>query len=190
MSIASLVKTRVLITVASAGIVPLVVRRRLLGWCGIHVPPNGGLRERFLIDGARLTIGPGTWINSRCHFDCTAEIAIGARCNIGPGVMFLTATHTAGDETRRAGLATSAPIVVGDGTWIGARATILSGVTVAAGCIVAAGAVVTRDTEPNGLYAGIPAVRIRDLPSAADSDPREAAMVGSRRRATRSATAD
>jgi acetyltransferase-like isoleucine patch superfamily enzyme len=40
---------------------------------------------------------------------------------------------------------------------------VLPGVTVAAGCVTAAGAVVAADTEPDGLYAGVPATRIRDL---------------------------
>lgn len=31
------------------------------------------------------------------------------------------------------------------------------------GCVIAAGAVVTRDAEPDGLYAGVPARRIRSL---------------------------
>lgn len=38
-------------------------------------------------------------------------------------------------------------------------------VSVGAGCVIASGAVVTRDPEPNGLYAGVPAVRKRDLPT-------------------------
>jgi maltose O-acetyltransferase len=40
---------------------------------------------------------------------------------------------------------------------------VLDGVTIGAGCVIAAGAVVTRDCEPDGLYAGVPAVRKRDL---------------------------
>ena len=48
-------------------------------------------------------------------------------------------------------------IVVGDDVWIGARATILSGVTIGQGAIVAAGAVVTKDVPPYSIVAGIPA---------------------------------
>jgi maltose O-acetyltransferase len=40
---------------------------------------------------------------------------------------------------------------------------VLPGVTIGAGCAVAAGAVVTADCEPDGLYAGVPARRVRDL---------------------------
>ncbi|WP_308493924.1 acyltransferase [Microbacterium terrisoli] len=79
--------------------------------------------------------------------------------------MFVTATHVVGDATRRAAAATSAPIVVGDGVWIGARAIILPGVSIGDGCVIAAGAVVARDCEPHGLYGGVPAMRIRSYES-------------------------
>ena len=47
--------------------------------------------------------------------------------------------------------------------WICAGAAILPGVQIASGCVIAAGAVVTHSTAPNGLYAGIPAIRKKDL---------------------------
>jgi acetyltransferase-like isoleucine patch superfamily enzyme len=52
----------------------------------------------------------------------------------------------------------------GDGAWLGAGTIVLPGVTVAAGGVVAAGSVVTADTEPNALYAGVPAVKKKALP--------------------------
>nr|WP_246078761.1 DapH/DapD/GlmU-related protein [Modestobacter excelsi] len=57
----------------------------------------------------------------------------------------------------------SRAVIIGRGSWIGAAATVLPGVTVAPGCVIAAGAVVTRDTQPDGLYVGVPARRIRSL---------------------------
>jgi len=65
-------------------------------------------------------------------------------------------------NARAANLET-APIVLQDGAWIGAGATILPGVTVGSGSIVAAGAVVTKDVLPNTLVGGVPARHIRDL---------------------------
>jgi maltose O-acetyltransferase len=152
------------ITFAAATALPALVRYRLLRWCGIVVPATGGLRAGFVIDGGcDLRIGDGTWINMGCYFDCTAPITIGTNCNIAMGVAFCTATHAVGDEARRAGPATSAPIVVGDGAWIGARAVLLPGVTIAPGSVVAAGSVVTHDTEPHHLCGGVPARPLRDL---------------------------
>ena len=96
-------------------------------------------------------------------FYCGVPIVIGARCNIAMQVMFCTENHEIGDASRRAGALVCAPISVGDGCWIGTRAIILPGVSIGEGCIIAAGAVVNRDCAPNGLYAGVPAKRVRDL---------------------------
>lgn len=51
----------------------------------------------------------------------------------------------------------TAPIVVGRGAFVGARAFILPGITLGAGCIVGAMAVVTRDVGPHTMVAGNPA---------------------------------
>jgi sugar O-acyltransferase (sialic acid O-acetyltransferase NeuD family) len=50
---------------------------------------------------------------------------------------------------------------IGDHTMIGAGATVVHGVTVGAGCLVGAGSVVTRDLTEPGVYAGVPARRVR-----------------------------
>lgn len=44
----------------------------------------------------------------------------------------------------------------------GASSVILPGVTVAEGCAIGAGAVLLNGTEPWGIYAGVPARRIKD----------------------------
>ncbi|WP_254546774.1 DapH/DapD/GlmU-related protein [Halomarina pelagica] len=49
------------------------------------------------------------------------------------------------------------PVEVGHDVWIGHGATVLPGVCVGTGAVVAAGAVVTRDVEPYGIVAGVPA---------------------------------
>lgn len=48
---------------------------------------------------------------------------------------------------------------VGERCFLGLNSTVRDGVTVAPGCVVAAGALVTADTEPDGLYIGVPARR-------------------------------
>ena len=52
-------------------------------------------------------------------------------------------------------------VVIGHDTWIGANATILSGVNLAHGCVVAANSVVTRDVAPYTIVGGNPAKVIR-----------------------------
>lgn len=48
------------------------------------------------------------------------------------------------------------------GAWIASDVTILPGVTIGEGAVVAAGSVVTKDVEPNCIYAGVPAKKIRN----------------------------
>ena len=49
------------------------------------------------------------------------------------------------------------PIVIGNDVWVGANATILSGVTIGDGAVVAAGALVTKDVPPYSIVGGVPA---------------------------------
>ncbi len=53
-----------------------------------------------------------------------------------------------------------APVTIGDGVWIGARAIVLKGVTVGDGAIIAAGAVVTRDVPAGATVASVPAKQL------------------------------
>jgi len=53
-------------------------------------------------------------------------------------------------------------VEVGDDVWIGLGVVILSGVKIGKGSIIAAGAVVTKDVEPNSIYAGCPAKKMTD----------------------------
>lgn len=114
----------------------------------------------------RLQIGHRSWLSPGVivHTHLEAEVVIGDRCDVGPGVEFITGSHLPGSTSRRAGAGTALPIIVGHGCWIGAGSRILGGVTIGDGVIVAAGAVVTHDVPPNVLVAGVPAVIKRALP--------------------------
>jgi len=56
------------------------------------------------------------------------------------------------------------PIHIGNDVWIGANAVILPGVTIGEQAIIAAGAVVNKDVPPNTVFAGVPAVKIKENP--------------------------
>jgi maltose O-acetyltransferase len=114
-----------------------------------------------------LHIGEGTWLSPRVivYTHPEAPIYIGARCDIGHGVQFITGSHEIGPASRRAGHGFARPITIGAGSWIGAGSKILGGVTIGSGAIVAAGSVVTKDVPKNTLVAGVPARFKRDLPA-------------------------
>lgn len=53
-----------------------------------------------------------------------------------------------------------APVKIGNNVFIGVDSTVLRGVTIGDNVIIGAGSIVSRDCEPNSVYAGIPAKRI------------------------------
>ena len=54
------------------------------------------------------------------------------------------------------------PIIVEDDVWIGYGCVVMGGVWIGAGSIIASGSIVTRDVEPYSIYAGSPAVKLKD----------------------------
>lgn len=110
-----------------------------------------------------LCVGERAFISHDCFVDCSGTVTIGSDVALAAGVRLVSSGHDHSDPTRRAGARHWAPITVRDGSWLGAGCTVLGGVTVGPGVVVAAGAVVTRDCAANGLYAGVPARRVKDL---------------------------
>jgi maltose O-acetyltransferase len=113
--------------------------------------------------GELLTIGSNTFITGPLHVNLTARVSVGDNVNIGHDVLLLTVDHEIGPEHRRAGFSERAPIKIGDGVWIGSRATVLPGVSIGCGAVVAAGAVVTQDVPPHTLVGGVPARVLKHL---------------------------
>lgn len=107
--------------------------------------------------GARSCVGALSWIGASGH------VSIGVDVLMGPRVTILPENHvfdsldlpikSQGVERRR--------VVIEDDCWIGAGATILSGVRIGRGSIVAAGAVVARDVAPRSVVGGVPARLIK-----------------------------
>lgn len=129
------------------------------GTClGGRLTVTGGTRP-----ASRVSIGRSCFVNDGCRFDASDVIRIGSNVYFAHDVALITSSHEIAGSRQRAGIGTAAPVVVGDGVWVGARSVILPGVTVGNGSIVAAGAVVTSDVPPDTLVAGVPARLIRSL---------------------------
>ena len=140
------------------------VRLLLFRAAGVSVAADAKIVGLTRIYYPNARIG-ASWIGAGTHFSCTptARVTIGDRCDVGPGVLFVTGSHQIGDATRRAGKGFSLPITVGDGTWVGARVTFLGGSSVGAGCVVAAGSLVRGEFPANVMIAGTPARIVKQL---------------------------
>lgn len=152
-------------SIAAAHWTPRLIRVAIYRVAGLDVPIRAGISPTVIFRGPHVSLGGGTTVNYRCIFDSRAWIRVGDNVGIGMNVTLLTGTHQYTNPQVRAGDGVLAPIVIGDGAWIGSGVTVMPGVTIGPGCVIAAGAVVNRDCEPHGLYGGIPARRLRDLPA-------------------------
>lgn len=113
--------------------------------------------------GVNITIGDRTFINCNVTVLDTNRISIGEDVLIAPGVVISAATHPLDAERRVSRKFQSHPITIKDRAWIGANASILTGVTIGKNSVVAAGSVVTEDVPDNCLVGGIPARVIKEL---------------------------
>jgi len=109
-------------------------------------------------------IGHHTHFAPSCVLYGWGGLTLGSYCNIASHVVFATVGHHDEITTQPMALSgeKSGPITLEEDVWVAANATITAHTRIAKGCVIGANAVVTRDTEPMGVYVGIPARRLRD----------------------------
>lgn len=105
----------------------------------------------------RVQIGANSWIDGGANLYSVDDITIGSNAVISADAFLCTAGH---DISSPVFALKTAPIVIGDCAWIGAKAIVLPGVSVGEGAVVGAGAVVTKDVEPWTVVGGNPAIVI------------------------------
>ena len=108
----------------------------------------------------KLTIGNNTQIGLNFTAICTDDLAIGDNVLIASGVFIATHNHGMNPEKpnsyQRQPL-TSNKVIIQDGSWLGERVVILSGVTIGKKTIIGANSVVTKSIPDYSIAVGIPA---------------------------------
>lgn len=131
----------------------------------VKVGAHTSLRHRCMITpmGGYIEIGDRCAVNAFSIVHGAGGVIIGNNVAIAPQVMIVSQNHNFSDASKpiyEQGV-TNGKIVIEDDVWIGSGAKVLAGVTIRKGCVIAANAVVTKDTEANGIYAGVPAKLIK-----------------------------
>ena len=111
--------------------------------------------------GYNIFIGEKFYANHHCVMLDAAEIRIGNRVLLGPGVHLYTTTHPINANERASGKQLVAPIVLEDDCWIGGNCVIMPGVTIGHGAVIGAGSVVTHSVAADTVAAGNPCRRHR-----------------------------
>ena len=154
-------------SVQSSGLIHHDVRSFLLRLVGCSLEPGVVIYENVYIGSTKIVFGKNVYVNVGCFFDACGKTALHEGVRLGPYVRILSGTHEYQNSVYRRNPEDEVirlPVVIERGCWVGMGAMVLPGVTVREGCVIGAGAVVVQDTEPNGMYAGNPARRMKDLP--------------------------
>jgi maltose O-acetyltransferase len=145
-------------------VVPASLRTQIMKRVGFQISGDACIWPGASFRSKKITIEPGVFINIGFFYDGYEELHIGKNVRIGQFVRIITATHVIGPSHQRGTRDVVAKAVrIQDGCWIGAGVTILPGVVVKRGCVIATGSVLVESTEEDGLYAGNPARRVREL---------------------------
>jgi acetyltransferase-like isoleucine patch superfamily enzyme len=118
-----------------------------------------GHRKTLISGWGRIRIGDRVFVNCGTVLISVLEITLGDDVALANEV-YIMDSNSHGVEGRPH---VEAPVVIGNGTWVGARAMVLPGVTIGKRVVVAAGSVVTRDVPDDVLVAGNPARVVRPL---------------------------
>lgn len=138
------------------------IKRILLRSLGYEIGTNTKIVGPIFCSG-KLSIGSDCWIGTNFTVHGNGVVILGDRIDIGPEVTFITGTHEIGDFQRRAGQGYNCIQTIGNGCWIGAKASFVNNLNVGEACVVAAASCVCKTIPPSMLIGGIPAKIIRNL---------------------------
>ncbi len=135
---------------------PPKVRARVLRLFGAQLGENVLIRHRVRIHWPwKLTVGDNSWIGEGTWILNLEPVSIGANTCISQDVFICTGSHDHKSPTFEFD---NAPITIGDGAWVAARATVLRGVSIGDNATVGANALVVKDVPADQVVLA-PAAR-------------------------------
>ncbi|MBL8292191.1 MAG: colanic acid biosynthesis acetyltransferase WcaF [Bryobacterales bacterium] len=114
----------------------------------------------------RLKVGDFAWIGEDAWIDNLALVSVGNNAVISQGAYLCTGNH---DWARETFDLRTGPILLEDGSWVGARAFVGPNVVLERCAVAAAGSVVTRSIPAFEIHAGNPATFVKHRVVAGDS---------------------
>jgi putative colanic acid biosynthesis acetyltransferase WcaF len=107
----------------------------------------------------KLRIGDHVWIGQRAWLDNIDQLTIGSNVVISQGAMIIQGSH----NYKKIDYPTlHRPVVLEEGSWVGAGAIVMLGVTLRSHAVLSAGSVATKDLEAYTIYQGNPAQPVRE----------------------------
>lgn len=125
---------------------PMSLRLKLLRGFGATIGTNVVFRHEVKVHWPwKLAVGDNSWIGEGTWILNLEDVTIGSDVCISQDVLLCTGSHDRFSPTFEFD---NAPIVVEDGAWVAARATVLRGCRIGADSVIGACALVTKDVPP------------------------------------------
>lgn len=111
----------------------------------------------------RLVVGENCHIGKNCFLDLRDNIIIEHNVVIAMNNTFITHLDMNNSELKNIYPATQGSVVIKNGAYIGANCTLLMSITIGSKAIIGANSLVTKDVDEKTIYAGSPAVKIKNI---------------------------
>ena len=112
-----------------------------------------------------LELGSNISIHNNCYIDASGEIEIKDDVSIAHSSTIISSSHTWQDKSIpiKYNPTTYSKVVIGPNVWAGCGVRILSGVNIQKNIILGAGSICNASLLEEGVYAGVPAKKIKDI---------------------------
>ncbi|WP_299228508.1 WcaF family extracellular polysaccharide biosynthesis acetyltransferase [uncultured Psychroserpens sp.] len=120
---------------------------------GVVIKPSVNIKYPW-----KLTIGNYCWIGEAVWIDNLDEVVIEDHVCISQNALLLCGNHNYKSSEFDLMIA---PIALKEGSWIGAKSIVSSGVIVHSHAVLSLGSVATSNLEPYTIYRGNPAVKVK-----------------------------
>ena len=121
---------------------------------GVVIKPKVNIKYPW-----KLSIGDYSWIGEKVWIDNLDNVIIGKNCCLSQESMLLSGNH---DYKKSSFDLIIKPITLEDGSWVGAKTVICPGVTLHNNSILSVGSIATKNLDPNSIYQGNPAIKIKN----------------------------
>lgn len=121
---------------------------------GVVIKPGVNIKYPWFLE-----IGDHCWIGEEVWIDNLALVSIQNNVCLSQGAYLLTGSH---DYKKSSFDLITKSIILEDGAWIGAKATVCPGITCHSHSVLAVGSIATSDLEAYSIYQGNPAIKKRE----------------------------
>lgn len=112
---------------------------------------------KIIAKSGTIVVGNGVFIGDGARIVAQCQVSIAPKVMIAEYVVIRDHDHAVVEGRPSDTRFLVAPVEIGQGTWVGSKATVLKGVSISSNCTIGAHSLVRTDVPSGALAVGIPA---------------------------------